>query len=94
MGLLWAVIVWAVFGLVCGALARLLIPGRQPMSWTMTMLLGIVGSFIGGFIAYLFNGGEPLQASGFIMSLLGAVVALWGYMQFGSRQTVDSMPRS
>lgn len=76
MGLLWALLVWALFGLVCGALARLLVPGRQPMSWTMTMVLGIVGSFLGGFLAYLVMGGEPLQASGMIFSVIGAIIVL------------------
>ena len=76
MELLWALIVWAVFGLVCGALARLLVPGRQSMSLSMTMLLGIVGSFVGGFLAYFFVGGEPLQASGLIFSVIGAIIVL------------------
>jgi uncharacterized membrane protein YeaQ/YmgE (transglycosylase-associated protein family) len=53
----------------------------------MTILLGIVGSFVGGFIAYLFTGGEPLQASGFIMSLVGAIVVLVAYLSLGSRGT-------
>jgi uncharacterized membrane protein YeaQ/YmgE (transglycosylase-associated protein family) len=70
MELLWAILVWTVFGLVCGALARLLVPGRQPIGILMTILLGVVGSFVGGFIAYVLMGGEPLQPSGFLMSLL------------------------
>jgi len=87
MGWIWAVIVWTVFGLVCGLLARLLVPGRQAIGLGMTILLGIVGSFVGGFIAYLFTGGEPLQASGFIMSLVGAIVVLVAYLSLGSRGT-------
>ena len=45
MNLIWSLITWAVFGLVIGTIARLLYPGRQPMSLLMTMVLGIVGSF-------------------------------------------------
>lgn len=86
MGLLWALLVWAVFGLICGALARLLVPGRQPMSWTMTMALGIAGSFVGGFLAYLIMGGEPLQASGMIFSVIGAVVVLLIALNVGKKR--------
>jgi uncharacterized membrane protein YeaQ/YmgE (transglycosylase-associated protein family) len=82
MELLWAILVWTVFGLVCGALARLLVPGRQPIGILMTILLGVVGSFVGGFIAYVLMGGEPLQPSGFLMSLLGAVIVLAIYVSF------------
>ncbi len=74
--MLWAILTWIFFGIVCGLLARLLMPGRQSMGWLATMVLGIVGSFAGGFIAYLVRGGDPLQPSGFLMSLLGAVIVL------------------
>jgi uncharacterized membrane protein YeaQ/YmgE (transglycosylase-associated protein family) len=72
---------WLLFGLIIGALARLIMPGEQPIGVLGTMLLGIAGSFVGGFAAYLIFGGEPLQASGWIGSLLGAVIliALSGY---------------
>ena len=69
-----------VIGLVAGFLARLLVPGRDPMSVGQTLLLGIVGSFIGGFIGYaLFHkDGQDgaFQASGLIGSVVGAVIAL------------------
>lgn len=74
--MLWALIGWAVFGLVIGALARLLMPGPQSIGILGTMAVGIVGSFIGGFAAYLLFGGEPMQASGWIGSLVGALVLL------------------
>jgi len=48
---------WCVFGLVVGIIARFLMPGRQHMGLIMTMILGIVGSFAGGFIASIFSGG-------------------------------------
>lgn len=69
-----------VIGLVAGFLARLLVPGRDPMSVGQTLVLGVVGSFIGGFIGYaLFRkDGEDgaFQASGLIGSVVGAVIAL------------------
>lgn len=86
--MLWAILVWIVFGLICGALARLLVPGRQTMGVGMTILLGIVGSFLGGFIGFvLFGNGEPLQPSGFIMSVLGAIITLALYLSLSGRKT-------
>ena len=72
-----------VIGIVAGFLARLLVPGRDPMGFWATVLLGIVGSFIGGFLGYLifdedFDEGA-LQASGIIGSIIGAVIALLIY---------------
>jgi len=67
-------------GVVAGFLARLLVPGPDPMSVWQTILLGIVGSFIGGLIGYLLfrtDGDDgALQASGLIGSVVGAVIAL------------------
>jgi uncharacterized membrane protein YeaQ/YmgE (transglycosylase-associated protein family) len=90
MEIIWAVLVWTVFGLICGALARLLVPGRQPMGLAMTMVLGIIGSFVGGFLAYLFTGGEPLQASGFVMSLIGAILVLSIYVSTHRKRGVGT----
>jgi len=77
MDVLIAILVWAAFGLIIGAIARLLIPGRQPIGILATILLGIVGSLVGGFLAWLFVGGSPLQPSGWILSIIGAVIVLW-----------------
>ena len=81
-----------VIGLVAGFLARLLVPGRDPMSVGQTILLGIVGSFVGGFIGYLLfrkDGHDgAFQASGLIGSVVGAVIALlvWRAIQGRSRR--------
>src|SRR5690606_30553032 len=77
------IIMLIIVGIIAGYLARLLVPGRDPMSFVQTAILGIVGSFIGGFLGYvLFNkdfdeGG--LQPSGIIGSIIGAVIALLIY---------------
>ncbi|MCU1397433.1 MAG: hypothetical protein JWN62_542 [Acidimicrobiales bacterium] len=69
-----------VIGLVAGFLARLLVPGRDSMSVGQTILLGIVGSFLGGFIGYaLFHkDGQDgaFQASGLLGSVVGSIVVL------------------
>ncbi|MGE0789358.1 MAG: GlsB/YeaQ/YmgE family stress response membrane protein [Sandaracinaceae bacterium] len=76
--MLWMILTWIVFGLIVGALARLLVPGRQSMGLLATMALGVGGSFIGGFLANLFTG-YPLfhvHPAGFIGSVLGAILIL------------------
>jgi uncharacterized membrane protein YeaQ/YmgE (transglycosylase-associated protein family) len=79
MGLVWMVIV----GLVVGALARFFYPGTVPMGWIGTTLLGIVGSLVGGFIGSLFSRGKTgFQPAGLIMSIIGAVLVLWLWLNF------------
>ena len=87
MGTLWAILVWAVTGLIAGAIARFLVPGRQSMGLLATMILGIVGSFVGGFLSNLIFGGDiAISASGIIGSIIGAVVVLLIYV-FATKKT-------
>ncbi|MFG0289363.1 MAG: GlsB/YeaQ/YmgE family stress response membrane protein [Rhodopirellula sp. JB044] len=74
--MLMPLISWMLFGLFIGAIARLLYPGRQDIGLFRTMLLGVAGSFFGGFVVYLINGGAPIQATGWIGSMLGAIAVL------------------
>lgn len=78
-----AIVSWAVFGLVVGAIARLLMPGRQPLGCLLTTALGIVGSFVGGGVASLIFG--PPQSffhpSGWILSIIGAMLVLFIYVR-------------
>jgi uncharacterized membrane protein YeaQ/YmgE (transglycosylase-associated protein family) len=78
-----------VFGAIAGYVARLLVPGPDPMGFLGTLLLGIVGSFVGGAIGYwLFEedaGEGALQASGIIGSIVGAVVVLLVYRAISRR---------
>jgi uncharacterized membrane protein YeaQ/YmgE (transglycosylase-associated protein family) len=71
------IIVWLIIGLIAGALARLLVPGRDPMGFLGTLLLGLVGSVIGGFVGGLLTeGDDTFDPAGIIGSVLGAIVAL------------------
>ena len=70
---------WILFGLVVGAIAKLVMPGRDPGGIIVTMLLGIVGAVLGGFIGRSFGFYGPQQAAGWLMSILGAVVVLLIY---------------
>ncbi len=76
---LTTLVVWIIFGAIVGILARFLVPGADPMGWIGTILLGIIGSFAGGFLAQLFFGGAvtfPPPTSGWIGSIIGAIVVL------------------
>jgi uncharacterized membrane protein YeaQ/YmgE (transglycosylase-associated protein family) len=81
-----------VVGLVAGALARLLVPGRDPMGIGATILLGIVGSFVGGFLAdVLFRSDSEdlgIHPVGIIGSVLGAIIVLLIYRAVQSRRGV------
>jgi uncharacterized membrane protein YeaQ/YmgE (transglycosylase-associated protein family) len=70
---------WILFGLVVGIVAKLIMPGRDPGGILMTIVLGIVGALIGGFIGqalHLYGPGEP---AGFVGATLGAILVLWVY---------------
>jgi len=79
-----------VIGFVAGFLARLLVPGPDPMSLLQTWLLGVVGSFVGGFIGYLLFRADDedgwVQPAGFIGSVIGAVIALLVYRAIRRRR--------
>jgi uncharacterized membrane protein YeaQ/YmgE (transglycosylase-associated protein family) len=80
--MLLQIIWWIIVGLIVGALARFLVPGRDPMGWLGTIVLGIAGSFVGGFIGSLIwkpTTGSYFHPGGFFLSLVGAIllVLIW-----------------
>ncbi|MGH2954817.1 MAG: GlsB/YeaQ/YmgE family stress response membrane protein [Solirubrobacterales bacterium] len=81
-------------GAIAGYLARLLVPGPDPMGFFATVLLGIVGSFVGGFLGYiLFDedlGQGALQLSGIFGSIIGAVILLLVWRAIGGRSRAVS----
>lgn len=79
MSFIWMIIV----GLIVGALARFFYPGAVPMGWLGTLILGIVGSLVGGLIGSLFSRGRAgFQPAGLILSIIGAVLVLWLYLNY------------
>lgn len=82
-GVLW----WIIFGLIIGAIAKLLMPGRDPGGWIITILLGIAGSFVGGFLAQALLGREGGPA-GWIGSIIGAMALLLVYRLIVGRRRV------
>jgi uncharacterized membrane protein YeaQ/YmgE (transglycosylase-associated protein family) len=82
------VIGWIVFGLIVGAIAKLLMPGRDPGGIIITMALGIAGALLGGFVGRALGWYQENEPAGFLMSLVGAVLLLWIYrMVVGRRRT-------
>ena len=83
MSMIYSVISWIVFGGIVGAVARLLVPGSQPMSLLMTIGLGIVGSFVGGAISWLIFGTPTgnINPAGWIMSIVGAIIVVLVYIR-------------
>ncbi len=83
------IIVFLIVGLIAGFIARALVPGPDPMGWLGTMILGIVGSFVGGTLAALIFGGTlELSASGIIGSIIGAIIVLLIWRAMGGRRGV------
>lgn len=82
--LLWVLII----GLVVGALAKLIMPGKDPGGIIVTILLGIAGAFLGGWIGRAIGIYQQGQGAGFIMSVIGAIILLAIYRLIIGRRTV------
>jgi len=84
---MFGVLGWMLFGLIVGALAKLLMPGRDPGGIIVTMLIGIAGSLLGGFIGRALGWYGPNDGAGYFVSILGAILLLWLYRMMVGRQT-------
>ena len=81
--LLWTLLI----GLVIGVVAKFLTPGRDPGGWIVTMLLGVAGSFVAGYLGRMLGWYQEGQSAGFIMSVLGAVLLLFVYRLLTGKKT-------
>lgn len=81
MGILWMILL----GLVVGAIAKFIMPGDDPGGIIVTIIIGILGSVVGGFLLGLLLPGRDIGPAGFIGSILGAVLLLWLYRKFAAR---------
>jgi uncharacterized membrane protein YeaQ/YmgE (transglycosylase-associated protein family) len=85
---MFGVIGWIIFGLIIGAIAKLVMPGRDPGGLIVTMLLGVAGALLGGWLGQAIGWYRPGEGAGFLMSLLGAILLLWIYRLVVARRTV------
>jgi uncharacterized membrane protein YeaQ/YmgE (transglycosylase-associated protein family) len=77
---------WILFGLIVGAIAKLVMPGRDPGGIIVTMLIGIVGALLGGFIGRALGFYGPNEAAGWLMSIAGAILLLFLYRMVAVRR--------
>jgi uncharacterized membrane protein YeaQ/YmgE (transglycosylase-associated protein family) len=83
---MFGILGWIVFGLIVGALAKLLMPGKDPGGIVVTILLGIAGAIVAGFLGQMLCLYGPGDAAGLIMSVLGAILLLAVYRKFRTAQ--------
>ena len=75
---------WIIFGLIAGLLAKAIMPGKDPGGWIVTILLGIGGAIIGGFVATLIGFGNVsgFNLYSFLIAIVGSLILLWLYRMF------------
>lgn len=89
-----ALFVWALFGLVVGAIARAVYPGRQPMGLGTTIMLGITGSLLGGVMSWVVSSTPNralFEGSGWMMSIVGALIVVWGATALNQKASTRRM---
>jgi len=81
-----SIIAWIVLGLIAGAIAKWIHPGPDPTGWVATLVIGIVGAFVGGFITRALGIGpsdtDIVNLWSIIVAVFGAVICLWAYRKF------------
>ena len=85
---MFGILGWIVFGLIVGAVAKLVMPGNDPGGIIVTMLLGIVGAVVGGWIGRAMGLYGPEDPAGFLMSLVGAIALLAIYRATAGRRRI------
>ena len=83
------ILAWIVLGLIAGALAKLIMPGRDPGGIIVTILIGIAGALVGGFVFSLFGGGgvSGLNLGSILVAVVGALILLALYRMIAGRRT-------
>lgn len=82
---------WILFGLIAGAIAKAIHPGKDPGGWLVTIIIGILGAFLGGAVGvYLLGWGDVtgFNFRSFILAVLGAVLLLWLYAMMTRRKAL------
>ncbi len=85
-----SIIAWVLLGLIAGALAKMLMPGKDPGGFIVTILIGIGGAIIGGFLWNVFSGNDSygdFDIGGILIAIIGSIILLWGYRTLVARRT-------
>jgi uncharacterized membrane protein YeaQ/YmgE (transglycosylase-associated protein family) len=82
---MFGILGWIIFGLIVGALAKLVMPGKDPGGILITMMLGIVGAVVGGYLGGALGLYAPGEPAGFVMSIVGAILLLAVYRMIARR---------
>lgn len=85
-----SVIAWILLGLVAGALAKMLMPGKDPGGFILTILIGIAGAIIGGFLWNVITGNDSygdFDIGGILIAIVGSMILLWGYRTLVARRS-------
>ena len=85
---MFGVLGWIVFGLIAGVIAKLVMPGKDPGGFIVTILLGIAGAFLGGYLGRVLGLYGEGEAAGLIMAIVGAIILLALYRVFTRRSAV------
>jgi uncharacterized membrane protein YeaQ/YmgE (transglycosylase-associated protein family) len=85
---MFGVLGWILFGLIVGVIAKLLMPGKDPGGFIVTILLGIAGALLGGFLGRAMGLYGPDESAGFFMALIGSILLLFLYRLAFRRRTV------
>lgn len=78
---MFSLLVWAIYGIFVGSIAKSIVPGHENFGFLTTVVLGVIGSYFGGAILYLFNKQDSLSPSGIVMGVVGAVLAIVLYQK-------------
>ncbi len=81
------ILAWIVFGLIAGAVAKMIAPGKDPGGWLITLAIGIAGAVVGGFLASLlgFGGVSGFNLGSLLVAIVGALVVLFIWRKVGGR---------
>ena len=83
---MFGILGWIIFGLIVGAIAKLLMPGKDPGGFIVTILIGIAGALVGGFLGRSLGMYREGQPAGFFMAVLGAILLLLVYRLVAGRR--------
>lgn len=90
---MFTILIWVLFGLIVGSLAKWLHPGEDPIGFLPTVGIGIAGSFVGGLIQWLLNMGGAFAPAGFLWSIIGGILFCYLYRRFKLSQFLQAQGR-